>query len=101
MHKNKRLKKLTNKLSPVQILLTFYFLSVLVSTILLALPIVHKPNVELSFMDLLFNAVSALSVTGLSTIVISETLDRKSTRLNSSHVAISYAVFCLKIKRDE
>src|SRR5690625_6901385 len=24
-------------------------------------------------------------------------LDRKSTRLNSSHVAISYAVFCLKI----
>src|SRR5690625_1472706 len=26
-------------------------------------------------------------------------LDRKSTRLNSSHVAISYAVFCLKIKK--
>src|SRR5690625_6369764 len=25
-----------------------------------------------------------------------EDLDRKSTRLNSSHVAISYAVFCLK-----
>src|SRR5207253_8557731 len=28
----------------------------------------------------------------------SRTLDRKSTRLNSSHVAISYAVFCLKKK---
>src|SRR5690625_6749250 len=28
-----------------------------------------------------------------------EQLDRKSTRLNSSHVAISYAVFCLKKKR--
>src|SRR3989442_4887022 len=26
-------------------------------------------------------------------------LDRKSTRLNSSHVRISYAVFCLKQKR--
>src|SRR5690606_41200707 len=26
-------------------------------------------------------------------------LDRKSTRLNSSHVKISYAVFCLKKKR--
>src|SRR5690625_6634800 len=25
-------------------------------------------------------------------------VDRKSTRLNSSHVAISYAVFCLKKK---
>src|SRR5690625_6981512 len=28
-------------------------------------------------------------------------LDRKSTRLNSSHVAISYAVFCLKKKKQE
>src|SRR5439155_19793238 len=28
-------------------------------------------------------------------------LDRKSTRLNSSHVAISYAVFCLKKKKDK
>src|SRR5256885_10895682 len=27
-------------------------------------------------------------------------LDRKSTRLNSSHLVISYAVFCLKKKRD-
>src|SRR5437870_11099142 len=26
--------------------------------------------------------------------------DRKSTRLNSSHVAISYAVFCLKKKKN-
>src|SRR5690625_6691059 len=26
--------------------------------------------------------------------------DRKSTRLNSSHVAISYAVFCLEKKND-
>src|SRR3989442_4594025 len=29
---------------------------------------------------------------------IFEDRDRKSTRLNSSHVRISYAVFCLKIK---
>src|SRR5690625_4777801 len=28
-----------------------------------------------------------------------QTVDRKSTRLNSSHVAISYAVFCLKKKK--
>src|SRR5438874_13268994 len=27
--------------------------------------------------------------------------DRKSTRLNSSHVEISYAVFCLKKKKDK
>src|SRR5258708_18768548 len=28
-----------------------------------------------------------------------DTLDRKSTRLNSSHQIISYAVFCLKKKK--
>src|SRR3989442_3070169 len=28
-----------------------------------------------------------------------ERIDRKSTRLNSSHVRISYAVFCLKTKK--
>src|SRR5256885_6598703 len=27
--------------------------------------------------------------------------DRKSTRLNSSHLVISYAVFCLKKKKDQ
>src|SRR5437868_10811786 len=30
---------------------------------------------------------------------IAEKRDRKSTRLNSSHVSISYAVFCLKKKK--
>src|SRR5690625_7739644 len=31
---------------------------------------------------------------------IFDEIDRKSTRLNSSHVAISYAVFCLKKKME-
>src|SRR5699024_11393215 len=35
-----------------------------------------------------------------STAVIGPEADRKSTRLNSSHVSISYAVFCLKKKTD-
>src|SRR5437764_14598093 len=30
-----------------------------------------------------------------------ETIDRKSTRLNSSHRCISYAVFCLKKKKNK
>src|SRR5215510_15533689 len=34
-----------------------------------------------------------------SRIAANPTVDRKSTRLNSSHVAISYAVFCLKKKK--
>src|SRR5256885_10045220 len=37
---------------------------------------------------------------GLGHLLVQETLgqDRKSTRLNSSHLVISYAVFCLKKK---
>src|SRR5437773_6408605 len=30
-----------------------------------------------------------------------QTGDRKSTRLNSSHITISYAVFCLKKKKNQ
>src|SRR5256885_11647923 len=33
------------------------------------------------------------------TLPVLEALDRKSTRLNSSHLVISYAVFCLKKKK--
>src|SRR3712207_8855202 len=33
------------------------------------------------------------------TCAVRQTLDRKSTRLNSSHANISYAVFCLKKKK--
>src|SRR5438874_6360601 len=35
---------------------------------------------------------------GRSVVVATHAQDRKSTRLNSSHVEISYAVFCLKKK---
>src|SRR3712207_7030927 len=38
-----------------------------------------------------------LAVAGLR--VVAPYLDRKSTRLNSSHANISYAVFCLKKKK--
>src|SRR5690625_6613308 len=39
--------------------------------------------------------LTKVDVHGEETVII----DRKSTRLNSSHVAISYAVFCLKKKK--
>src|ERR1035441_10842501 len=35
---------------------------------------------------------------GESETLVGKALDRKSTRLNSSHLGISYAVFCLKKK---
>src|SRR4051794_41411594 len=36
---------------------------------------------------------------GWRTVTPTEPADRKSTRLNSSHPSISYAVFCLKKKK--
>src|SRR3712207_8352162 len=36
---------------------------------------------------------------GLVITLLADLLDRKSTRLNSSHANISYAVFCLKKKK--
>src|SRR5699024_11631652 len=35
-------------------------------------------------------------VSVISAVTQASNIDRKSTRLNSSHVSISYAVFCLK-----
>src|SRR5690625_5434500 len=42
--------------------------------------------------------IEAVGETRLKIRLNQPDLDRKSTRLNSSHVAISYAVFCLKKK---
>src|SRR4051794_41549124 len=38
---------------------------------------------------------------GYSLQFLDSELDRKSTRLNSSHPSISYAVFCLKKKKNK
>src|SRR5438094_3648736 len=40
-----------------------------------------------------------LSKVGVNTSAAQRGIDRKSTRLNSSHRTISYAVFCLKKKK--
>src|SRR5690625_7041094 len=48
-----------------------------------------------------FRGAQALVEKGFPSVCVPATIDkdRKSTRLNSSHVAISYAVFCLKKKK--
>src|SRR5256885_10063663 len=44
--------------------------------------------------------LSVVFVAGYRDAARENQLDRKSTRLNSSHLVISYAVFCLKKKND-
>src|SRR5699024_8578959 len=70
--KNNLINKL-HRVSPVRTIFLFYFLAVMFSTILLLMPIAYQDGVKVSFIDTLFTAVSAVSVTGLSTITISET----------------------------
>jgi potassium uptake TrkH family protein len=65
-----------NRLQPAQIIVSFYLIAVLVSTCLLSLPIALKPGVSWAFLDVLFTAVSAVSVTGLSVV---STVDTFST----------------------
>src|SRR4051794_41541014 len=43
-------------------------------------------------------ALAGVAVGVMSEILVGTSTDRKSTRLNSSHPSISYAVFCLKKK---
>src|SRR5690554_7451262 len=48
--------------------------------------------------DLMGNKPNEIMQVGKGCVNCHSQVDRKSTRLNSSHVRISYAVFCLKKK---
>src|SRR5699024_11447035 len=48
--------------------------------------------------DIGSNQIRIFDQTGQVGSIVTSYPDRKSTRLNSSHVSISYAVFCLKKK---
>src|SRR3712207_8095933 len=63
--------------------------------LLIAAGLFLKSLVNVSRVDL------GLRVENVVTLGLSPELDRKSTRLNSSHANISYAVFCLKKKKSK
>src|SRR5690606_39423734 len=58
-----------------------------------ATPLSHVKAKPVIYTDLFYNRIIIERCRSLSE------KDRKSTRLNSSHVKISYAVFCLKKKK--
>src|SRR5688500_19840364 len=68
---------------------------------LTGLPLISGPNTSSSFMIQNGKKSSSQSYTYIfKPMEEGEIIDRKSTRLNSSHLVISYAVFCLKKKRE-
>ncbi len=69
---NNAFKKIRN-LTPAQAIVSYYFAAIAISFLLLKLPNVHQQGVQLSLMDTLFTAISAVSVTGLTVVNVSET----------------------------
>ncbi|WP_251635200.1 TrkH family potassium uptake protein [Sporosarcina sp. NCCP-2716] len=61
------------RFTPAQIIVFYYFLAIAFSFLLLNLPGVYNEGVHVSFIDSLFTAVSAVSVTGLTPISIGGT----------------------------
>lgn len=61
------------RFTPAQVIVFYYFLAIAFSFLLLNLPGVYLPGVKVSFIDSLFTAVSAVSVTGLTPISIGST----------------------------
>src|SRR5699024_12031322 len=59
-----------------------------------------KKNIDIALPGLILSGIGMFISAYHYLIQKFPALDRKSTRLNSSHVSISYAVFCLKKKRE-
>lgn len=66
-------KLILKKLTPAQVIVGYYAIAMTISVLLLRIPAVHQPGIEVSFIDSVFTAVSAVSVTGLTVVDISET----------------------------
>src|SRR5439155_6552387 len=63
--------------------------------------LLHKPGASYRFTQPLRTPEQRLCEMACERVSPANGGDRKSTRLNSSHVAISYAVFCLKKKKSQ
>ncbi|MBS4207817.1 TrkH family potassium uptake protein [Bacillus sp. FJAT-50079] len=62
-----------SRLTPFRIIVSYYLVTVMFAAGLLSLPFARQEGAEWSFMDAVFTAASAVSVTGLSTISIPDT----------------------------
>lgn len=61
-----------NKLRPVQYVVILFLSVILIGALILSLPITHMDGKEVTYIDALFTSISAVCVTGLVTVDISE-----------------------------
>jgi Trk-type K+ transport system membrane component len=69
----KKIQLKTKEISTIQLIVIFYLSALVISTLLLKIPMAHREDVKLSFIDAMFTSASAISVTGLSVISINDT----------------------------
>src|SRR5256885_5617522 len=69
------------------------------TTLFRSLALLEESKALLERCDVLAEVVRRAARGETGRLAVGFTRDRKSTRLNSSHLVISYAVFCLKKKK--
>lgn len=65
----------------MQVIVSYYLLVTLIAIVLFYLPIFRQPGSHVSFIDMLFMAVSTISVTGLSTFSVTDVFNEQGVIL--------------------
>lgn len=76
MLRRSRPRYVRRQLSPVQLLALFFLVIIAIGTLILSLPISQRPGVQVGFVDCLFTATSAVTITGLVTHSTGDTWTR-------------------------
>ncbi|MGN0166022.1 MAG: TrkH family potassium uptake protein [Lachnospiraceae bacterium] len=66
-------KKRKSRLSATRVIMLGFFVTLMLGSVLLMLPISVKPGVTLEYVDALFISASSVCVTGLTTVVVADT----------------------------
>ncbi|MCZ8512759.1 hypothetical protein O9H85_10100 [Paenibacillus filicis] len=75
------MRKAPHKISGARWMMLAYLIAIVLLGWLLMLPVSLRPGVRLSFIDALFTAASAISVTGLTTVGAADTFNGFGTAL--------------------
>lgn len=77
----RRLRLFLNQFSSIQIIVTYYIIMTLIALILFYIPFFRVPDSHQSFIDMLFMAISTISVTGLTTFDINSVFNERGILL--------------------
>ncbi|MBO0439570.1 TrkH family potassium uptake protein [Candidatus Enterococcus ikei] len=72
---------ISNNFSSIQIIVSYYIIMTVISYLLFCLPFFREPDSHVGFIDMLFMAISTVSVTGLSTFDINSVFNDRGVIL--------------------